>query len=401
MNVYVDVCSDKRFNGSHTIRSIVSKKIVNDEDSINEIAGKVKEYLEKSRVSYFLSVFTNNDNNNVDTDYRIINPLVEGGSKMSVPKFELICKSDGEPIQKVFILKNVSSVIVSNIIVEDFVLISVDGSRQSLFMEESLYPTSLGSNESFEFRLSHRVFERRGVGYKEFQLIFTAEDDQSNKYRCEFKKNVEDGKNYMLGLWNTQVYQSDQGLQNTKDNVSKPTVFISYNWGSDKMADEVEKRLKPIAEVLRDKSSIRPWGSIKEFMNKIRDTDLVVVIISDAYLKSTACLYEIMQLLKNKKWISQAMFLVEDSAKGIYKPAKQLEYVRFWNTERDSLKNELEGMDPSLVIYQAEELNKISLIQLNINEFMKSVADRNNPDIVQALDAIERRVKNNCLDVNS
>jgi len=36
----------------------------------------------------------------------------------------------------------------------------------------------------------------------------------------------------------------------------------------------------------------------------IRKTDLVVVIISDAYLKSVACLYEIMQLLKDEDWIA-------------------------------------------------------------------------------------------------
>lgn len=189
-----------------------------------------------------------------------------------------------------------------------------------------------------------------------------------------------------------QVYNQSGLLQ-----MAKPTIFLSYNWGSDRTADEVEKRLKSIADVLRDKSSIGPWGSLTKFMKGIRTTDLVVVIISDAYLKSVACLYEIMQLLKDDNWISHSMFLVEDSAKGLYKTVGQLEYVKYWASERDELEKALEGINPALVTSQADDLKKIQLIQLNINDFMKSVADRNNPDLTQAIEAVEKRVRSSTM----
>ena len=189
----------------------------------------------------------------------------------------------------------------------------------------------------------------------------------------------------------TQIYNQPGLIQQVK-----PTVFLSYNWGSEKTADEVEKRLKPIANVLRDKTTIEPWGSISEFMKSIRKTDLVVVILSDAYLRSVACLYEIMQLLKDDNWISHSMFLVEDSAKGIYKSVDQIVYMNYWVSERENLEKALEGINPALVTTQADELRKIQLIQLNINDFMKSVSDRNNPDLAKAIDAVERRVINSC-----
>lgn len=190
--------------------------------------------------------------------------------------------------------------------------------------------------------------------------------------------------------------QTMSGQVNSKSGSSlstKPSVFISYNWGSDKIADEVEYRLKAIAEVRRDKSSIRPWGSITEFMKSIRKTDLVVIIISDSYLKSVACMYEVMQLMRDDDWISYTMFLVENSAKGIYKPVGQLNYVKYWIAEKENLKNELDGMDHELVTPQAEELKKIDTIQYNINDFMKTVVDRNNPDLEQAIDEVVRRVQ--------
>lgn len=173
----------------------------------------------------------------------------------------------------------------------------------------------------------------------------------------------------------------------------KPSVFMSYNWGSDNLADKVESKLKPFAEVHRDKNSIESWGSITEFMKNIRKTDLVVIIISDSYLKSVACMYEVIQLLKDENWISHTMFLVEESAKGIYRPVGQLKYVKYWIDEVNDLKNELKGIDYALVTSQAEELKKIEFIQLHINDFMKTVADRNNPDLSQAIDDVVRRVQ--------
>ena len=173
----------------------------------------------------------------------------------------------------------------------------------------------------------------------------------------------------------------------------KPTVFISYNWGSESIADEVESRIKPIATVLRDKNSIRPWGSITEFMKRIRETDLVVVVVSDKYLKSVNCLYEVMQLLKDDSWNKHSMFLVEDSAKGIYSANGQLEYIRYWNNEANNLEAALKELSPAQVTNQAEELRKIKLIQFNINDFIKSVTDSNNPEIGLAIGAVVDRVK--------
>ena len=62
---------------------------------------------------------------------------------MSRPKFELICKGDGGTSQ-VFTLKNVSSVIASNINAEAFDLIFHDKDRQDLMTAGIVLPASLG-----------------------------------------------------------------------------------------------------------------------------------------------------------------------------------------------------------------------------------------------------------------
>lgn len=315
---------------------------------------------------------------------------------MKSPIFEFKCIG-GEGQTKSFSLKNVSSVHVSQIRVEAFDLIYLDGTIHNLFLSDIDIPTSLSPGESGTFTYNHQYFIQRIHLSKEFRLVFTVVDENSKSFRCTSTKNVENPycKQYMQGKW---ITVSDSIIEGGLENGSngKPTVFISYNWGSDAIADEVEKRLSSIAMVLRDKKSITPWGSISDFMKRIRETDLVVVIVSDEYLKSIACLYEIMQLLKEDDWISHSMFLVEKNATGIYKPQGQLKYVKYWEDERKILEDALVEFSPALVAAQAEDLKKIQEIQLKINDFMKCVADCNNPDLDKAMDAIEQRVLSNC-----
>ena len=322
---------------------------------------------------------------------RVNHSTKEERYKLRKPKFELICKGDGGNMQA-FTLKNVSSVIASNIHAESFDLIYHDGERQNLLTAETKLPTSLGPNEIKEFSCSHPALQHRGVGYNTIQLAFTVEDELSNQYKCVAIKNVEEERKYLLGTWDVTVQAFTTGGDELGA-MTKPTVFISYNWGSESSADEVESRLKPIATVLRDKSSIKPWGSITEFMKRIRETDLVVVIVSEKYLKSVNSMYEVMQLLKDDCWKAHSMFLVEESATGIYKAIGQLEYIKYWNDEANNLEVALKELSPAQVTNQAEELRKIKLIQLNINEFLKSVADSNNPELCRAIDAVIDRVK--------
>lgn len=123
-------------------------------------------------------------------------------------KFELICKDDGGS-KKVITIKNVSTVIVSNFRLESFDLIYHDGEREIIWIDESLLPTSLGPNEMKEIECSNPILQQRSVGYNKIQLVFTVEDDQSNKYRCVATKNVEDKRTYLSGPWDINAYIVD------------------------------------------------------------------------------------------------------------------------------------------------------------------------------------------------
>jgi internalin A len=82
-------------------------------------------------------------------------------------------------------------------------------------------------------------------------------------------------------------------------------VFISYAWGDDtpegKTRAEVVDQLFTALEgdgfrPVRDRDRIRPGDSISAFMNQLTRADLVVTVISDKYLRSYYCMYEIYRL---------------------------------------------------------------------------------------------------------
>lgn len=187
---------------------------------------------------------------------------------------------------------------------------------------------------------------------------------------------------------------TEAGVKFMNSNITtrKPTVFISYNWGSDNIAGEIEAKLSPYAEVKRDKKTVHPWGNLKVFMGSIRDQDFAVLIISDAYLKSEACMYEVIELMKEKQWDERVMYVVTDDACKIYDTAKQLEIIGCWENKENELNEQLKNHNPALVTAQAEELKKVHLISLNIGDFMAKVRYSNNPKMQDAIDAVVERV---------
>ena len=123
---------------------------------------------------------------------------------------------------------------------------------------------------------------------------------------------------------NVTVSENNEPIKKLK------TVFISYNHESSNFVDDMEKALSGECEIKRDKKNIKDWESITNFMKEIRNVDFAVLIITDKYLKSKACLYEVIQLMKNEDWYRHTMYVVMEDAQGIYDVAKQLEYVNYW-----------------------------------------------------------------------
>lgn len=178
----------------------------------------------------------------------------------------------------------------------------------------------------------------------------------------------------------------------------KPTVFISYNRKSGgSFVDTMVKALGERAVVKRDSECIRPWESIRSFMNSIQKQDFVILVITDEYLKSDACMYEVIELMKDEYWFQKAMFAVLDGTH-IYSPSEKAYYIGYWKDKRQVLEAKANNLSVAEASSLGDDLSRYMEITNKIGTFLTKVADSNNPrqsDIVEkVIEHIERNFQN-------
>ncbi|MBT9449863.1 toll/interleukin-1 receptor domain-containing protein [Akkermansia glycaniphila] len=209
-------------------------------------------------------------------------------------------------------------------------------------------------------------------------------------------QNVTIGGNYVDGNQTVHHHQRGPAATAVEANAAatpkEATVFLSYRRANSDEADSIDRRLSDAGLIVkRDIRDISPWQSIRAFMQSIRDQDVAVLLVSDAYLKSHACMYEIMEIMKEKNY--QARILPVVIEHDVYNKAKQIEYIAHWQHKAEQYKTDMLAIEPENQVGMPEELRQMKHIAANIGEFLQTVADMNNPDISDAGDAIIATLK--------
>ena len=144
----------------------------------------------------------------------------------------------------------------------------------------------------------------------------------------------------------------------TATNSHKTKVFISYAWGgeSERIAIEVEKALSEKGlEIVRDKSGGLDYkGLIKEFMQEIGKGNFVIVIISDKYLRSENCMFELIEIAKNGSFAQRIFPIILEDAR-IYKPIQRVKYLKHWEKQITELNDALKELQDVADIADIQE----------------------------------------------
>lgn len=173
----------------------------------------------------------------------------------------------------------------------------------------------------------------------------------------------------------------------------KPTVFISYNQKSGgSFVDELCKELADIAMVKRDIDCISTGESFRTFMNTIREQDLVVLVITDEYLKSEACMYEVNELMKDNGWENKVMFAVLDSAQ-IYNLEGRIHYIEYWHRKHNGTESSAQELPIESISTLSDKAKLYGEIRNNIGAFLEQVADSNNPTQSYIIARIKERIE--------
>lgn len=154
-----------------------------------------------------------------------------------------------------------------------------------------------------------------------------------------------------------------------------PDIFISYCHRNKDMADMVDNHFKSIGITFkRDVRDLKFRESIKEFMKEIRESGYALLMISDEYLKSKYCMYEVLEFVKDENFKERVLPVIVDDA-DIYSAKGMAGYIKYWQTKEKEFQKELEGIDATDSIALLKDLKIIKEIRSNINEFLEVIGD--------------------------
>jgi TIR domain len=124
--------------------------------------------------------------------------------------------------------------------------------------------------------------------------------------------------------------------------------YVSYAWAdeSDPLREaQVDKLCEAAQEkgikIYRDKTTLVRGDLISDFMKQIGEGDRVFIFLSDKYLRSAYCMFELFEMWRNSRqnkveFLSRVRFFTIDKAR-IGTPSEWLEYTQYWKNERDDL----------------------------------------------------------------
>lgn len=194
-------------------------------------------------------------------------------------------------------------------------------------------------NFSFTFQkdkirniLDKRVkFKFNNFKYKEHNLAYI--EVEKNKEKISLNNNI-------------YVFNTEMEVQI----IMKKKVFLSYCHKDKCIADIVESTLENkigyAIEISRDEHVVKYKDSLERFMQSINKHDFVISIISDSYLKSDACMYEVTELMRDRNYYDRLLFIIiSDEDIEFYKDksikvgadiytSSRFEYIEYWQEKK-------------------------------------------------------------------
>lgn len=156
-------------------------------------------------------------------------------------------------------------------------------------------------------------------------------------------------------------------------------VYISYAWGgeSERLVNELDTDLQASGiQLIRDKRDLGFKGMIRDFMQQIGRGTAVIVVISDKYLKSPNCMYELVEIAHNRD-IYDRIFPIVLADADIYNPVNRIKYIRHWEDKIRELDEAIKTVSSANLQGIREEMDSYDEIRDNISNLTFLLKDMN------------------------
>ena len=159
-----------------------------------------------------------------------------------------------------------------------------------------------------------------------------------------------------------------------------PGIFLSYSWKHEdkKIADLIDLDFRQAGiTFIRDIREIKYKDNLKKFMSKIREADFAIILLSENYLRSKNCMFEAIQVLKEKNYIKKVLPILVNKPR-IFDPKERIDIIKFWKTQKEELEKKTKSIDPMNSIGILKELKLIDEIYDNIDFLLSDITNNLN-----------------------
>jgi len=161
-----------------------------------------------------------------------------------------------------------------------------------------------------------------------------------------------------------------QPIKHTK--MKNPEIYISYAWTDESKIVLKELRNALDSENLKykvDEQDIDYKDNIREFEERLGKGDYIILIISDNYLKSKNCMYEILKIKEKGDVYNRVFPVVLKNAK-IYNALDIIDYVKFWEDQKADLNLKLKTIGAEDIGPLRTDIDVYSRIRETISDIM-------------------------------
>lgn len=186
------------------------------------------------------------------------------------------------------------------------------------------------------------------------------------------------------------AYTLDENMKVQRISIKK--LFLSYCHSDTCIANIIDTKLNELAKgrisITRDVRAMGYKDDIEKFMQTIEQHDFTITIISDKYLKSRGCMYEISELMRSRKYFDKLLFIVlsandikyynstvkESDVRADIYSMNRFDYIKYWESEKQKIDRlDTEITDIALKQGIVDEAKQVAVISHNIAEFIEKL----------------------------
>jgi hypothetical protein len=168
-------------------------------------------------------------------------------------------------------------------------------------------------------------------------------------------------------------------------------VAISYAWKQEKEGENkgaVDRLCERLAQrgvpILRDTNDLKPGEEIRKFMRSIGASDFLCVFLSDDYLRSRNCMYELLIAWQRSRddgegFRGRVKVWPMPGMSGIHKLEARVPWVEYWRSEAEKTKEAVQSMGGAVAGRSVDEMRRCKEIADSIDDILGFIGDTLSP----------------------